>query len=144
MLKLFAKYNVLSKVELHSRYEVYTEGYETTIMIEGELSLEMAKTMILPVAIKQQTLISENILNLKKIGVSAGVAVQKERLEVIGKLIDGLCLSAAKLEKTVASDATAKIISAMKELRKSVDGLEKEVDDSIWPLPKYGEMLFIY
>jgi glutamine synthetase len=142
--KLFTKYNVLSRTELHSRYEVYTESYETTIMIEGELALEMARTMIFPVAIKQQTLISENVLNLKDIGVKAGVAVQKERLELIGTLIDGLCTASAKLEKAVAADATGKIIATVEELRVAVDGLEKEVDDVIWPLPKYGEMLFLY
>jgi glutamine synthetase len=142
--KLFDKYGVLNKTELHSRYEVYTEGYETTIMIEGELSLEMAKTMILPVAIQQQTLIAENILNLKEVGVKSGVAAQKATLEEIGELIDALCVASGKLEKAVSADATAKIIASMDELRAAVDGLEKIVDDEIWPLAKYAEMLFIY
>lgn len=142
--KLFAKYNVLSKTELHSRYEVYTESYETTIMIEGELALEIAKTMILPVAIKQQSMISDSLLKLKEVGVQSGVTSLKICIELIGNLIDDLCAATDKLEKAVASDATAKIIAAMEELRTAVDGLEKEVDDVIWPLPKYGEMLFIY
>lgn len=142
--KLFGKYHVLNKTELHSRYEVYTECYETSIMIEGEIALEIAKTMILPVAVKQQTLISGNIKGLKDAGVKAGSASQKAQLEKVGKLIDNLLAATAKLEKAVAADATAKIIAAMDETRVAVDGLEKEVDDSIWPLPKYGEMLFVY
>ena len=142
--KLFKKYKVLSETELHSRYEVYNEGYETTIMIEGETSLEIAKTMILPVAIQQQTLIAKNILKLQDVGVSAGVDVQKIRLEVIGKDIDLLCKSADKLNASIVGNSTSDIIENMELIRKAVDGLEKEVDDAIWPLPKYAEMLFIY
>ena len=142
--KLFKKYKVLSETELHSRYEVYNEGYETTIMIEGETSLEIAKTMILPVAIQQQTLIAKNIIKLKEVGVSAGVDVQKVRLEVIGKDIDLLCKSADKLNASIVGNSTSDIIENMELIRQAVDGLEKEVDDAIWPLPKYAEMLFIY
>ena len=64
--KVFEKYNVLSKTELHSRYEVFVENYDTTIKIEGKLASDMALTMILPVAIKQQQMISENILNSQR------------------------------------------------------------------------------
>jgi len=142
--KLFGKYNVLSKKELHSRYEVYLENYETTIKIEGELALDIANRMIMPVAIKQQNLISENILNLMELKVQAGLTPLKKRLESIGKLMDDLFDASEKLEKAVKANATARIISGMEKLRLAVDGLEREVDDAIWPLPTYGEMLFMY
>jgi glutamine synthetase len=142
--KLFAKYHVLSKAELHSRYEVYIENYETTIKIEGELALDMANQIIVPVVIKQQNLISETILNLEDVGMTAGLTPLKDRLERIGLLMEGLADSAEKLQKVLTANATAKIIAEMGKLRMAVDGLEKEADDAIWPLPTYGEMMFIY
>ena len=142
--KLFDKYGVLSKKELDSRYEVFLENYETTIMIEGELSLEIAKTMILPVAVKQQKMILENILDLKSLGIKAGLPELKINAEGIGKLIADLCIASNQLKKAVGIESAPKIISSMDNLRSAVDGLEKEVDDGLWPLPKYGELLFIY
>ena len=143
-VKLFEKYNILSEVELNSRYEVYMENYETTIKIEGELALDMANRMIMPVAIKQQNLISENILNMEDLGVSTGLTPLKKKLETIGILMEALSESSEKLQKAVDANATTEIISTMKTLRLAVDGLEREVDDAQWPLPTYGEMLFIY
>ncbi|NOY76149.1 MAG: glutamine synthetase type III [Kiritimatiellaeota bacterium] len=142
--KLFAKYGVLSEKELRSRHEVYLEGYETVIAIEGELSLEIAKTMILPAATRHQTMVAKNIINLKEVGVQTGVASQKKSLKLVGHLIDDLCGSADALQSATEAGATKSIIAEMANIRAAVDGLEKEIDDQIWPLPKYGEMLFIY
>jgi glutamine synthetase len=142
--KLFGKYGVLSKKELHSRYEVFLENYETTIMIEGELALDMAKTMILPVAVKQQKMLADNIMQLKSVGVKAGIKEMKVTLEEVGKLIASLCSASLELKKAIDKNSASKIIAGMEKLRSAVDGLEREVDDAIWPLPKYGEMLFIY
>ena len=142
--KLFDKYSVLSKTELHSRYEVFMENYNTTIKIEGELALDMALTTILPVAIKQQQTISDNILNLQDVGVTSGNTEMKKHIDNIGKNISSLWKAAELLKKAVNSDNSAKIITEMKKLRKAVDALEMQVDDNLWPLPKYSEMLFIY
>jgi glutamine synthetase len=143
-IKLFEKYNVLSKTELDSRYEVFMENYNTTIKIEGELALDMAMTMILPVAIQQQQSISDNILNLKEVGVTSGTSEMKKHLDRIGKNISALWKSSELLKKAVDADNSEKIIAEMDKLRVAVDALEREVDDAIWPLPKYSEMLFIY
>jgi glutamine synthetase len=129
--KVFGKYGVLSKKELHSRYEVFQENYDTSIMIEGELTLEMGKTMILPVAVDQ----------LKKI---EGVKPLKAMAAKVEKLIGALVSATGALEKAIAAENSEKIIAAMLKVREAGDALEKEVDDKAWPLPKYGEMLFIY
>ena len=113
-------------------------------MIEGELSLDMAKTMILPVAIKQQQLIADNIIKLKSVEVKAGIKELKENLTTVGNLIAELCTSATALKTAISKKSTEEILSSMEKLRTAVDRLEKEVDDTLWPLPKYGEMLFIY
>jgi len=143
-IKLFKKYNVLSERELHSRYEVYMENYQTTIQIEAELTLNMASTLILPVAIKQMKLISENILNLEDLGVSAGLGTLKSQLEKVGLLMDELSISFDKLQLAVDKKDTSQMIFEMSTLRSAVDGLEAIIDDAIWPLPTYSEMLFIY
>ena len=69
---------------------------------------------------------------------------QKDLAERIGKLLDGITAAAAKLEKVLAKDENGVgVADALCELRKLVETLEKQVDDDLWPLPKYREMLFI-
>ena len=142
--KLFAKYGVLDKKELHSRYEVFTENYDTTILIEGSMALKLAKTMILPAAVAQQTSYADSLSCLESAGVSKGVKPIAAKTELIGGLIDSLSTAMDKLEKAVSKEDSAKIIDAMVILRDSADALENEIDDDLWPLPKYGELLFIY
>jgi glutamine synthetase len=142
--KLFSKYQVLSEKELESRYEVYKENYETTIMIEGNTALEIAKTMIFPSAVKQQSMILENLKALTKTGIKSGASSLSNSAEKLGDLIDTLATAAEALESSLEKEDSAAIISTMSELRIAADGLEKEVDDAIWPLPKYRELLFVY
>ena len=142
--KLFRKYKVLNKTELHSRYEVYSEGYETTILIEGKLALEIAKTQILPVALSAQRTLADNLCKLASLGVDTGTGELKVELEKVSGLVGALCRGNTALEQAVAGEKAAEIICAMAGVRDAVDALEQEVDDSAWPLPKYGELLFIY
>ena len=142
--KLFRKYKVLNKTELHSRYEVYSEGYETTILIEGKLALEIAKTQILPVALSAQRTLADNLCKLASLGVDTGIGELKAELEKVSGLVGALCRGNTALEQAVAGEKAAEIICAMAGVRDAVDALEQEVDDSAWPLPKYGELLFIY
>ena len=76
--------------------------------------------------------------------MKAGLASQKAAAEAIGKLLDGIDLECRNLEKALAAkDASSKVVESMAALRKLVDSLEKRVDDDLWTLPKYREMLFI-
>ena len=104
----------------------------------------MVKTMFLPIAIKQQGAIADNIIKLKAIGVTAGSEEQKKKTVIIGNLISDICESCDKMEKGLETHKTDAILKETQNMRKAVDKLEQEVDDYIWPLPKYGEMLFIY
>jgi glutamine synthetase len=142
--KLFTKYNVFSEKELSSRFEVFTEKYEMDITIEAKLALDMAKTMILPVAFKYQSLIAEAATQVESLGIKAGVKEQKASLKLIGTLISDAYASCASLTKAIDAECPAGMIEAMESLREAVDGLEAEVDDNLWQLPKYGEMLFMY
>jgi glutamine synthetase len=139
---LFKKYKVLSKRELESRHEVFLEQYATKINIESETAAAIARTEILPAAVRY--------LNELKIS---------ELDELIGEvepLIKELHFAVLELEevnlKESQDDSTAvkwaaymhdKTLPAMDDVRDVADRLEGIVADDLWPLPKYSEMLFI-
>ncbi len=142
--KVFSSYGVLSRTELHSRYEVYHEQYVKTILIEGRLSLDMAKTIILPAALRQQTLLADSLAQRQQLKINLGNALLKRRLEKLCVLVNDLCAAADAIEGAIDAGKTAEIIRHQGQLRVAADRIELEVDDQFWPLPKYGEMLFLY
>jgi glutamine synthetase len=142
-IRLFSNYNVLSEVELHSRYEVFIEEYSKVIAIEGEMGLDIAKTMIFPAALKYQTAILDNLAKTKSLELNAGLKSLNKKSEKLGGLIDNLSDRIETMEQSVLLGVSKEIIKSLKELRFTVDELEAEVDDSVWPLTKYSEMLFL-
>ena len=134
---MFRKYGVFTEAELRSRYEVYYEDFKTRSRIEGELALIMARTVINPAVVR----------HLKQIGAAAGAATVPAldaELEVAGSLYGELTKAEAALEEVLPTGDPELIRARQVELRKLVDRLEKVVDDELWPLPKYRELLFIY
>jgi glutamine synthetase len=135
----FENYNVLSKRELESRYEVWVEQYFIRANIEAETAFSIAKTMLLPAALRHLALIAES-------GVSA---LEGEVRGLVDELTDALGeLEAANADPgleglELAIHARDKQLAAMDRVREAADKLEKVVADDIWPLPKYEEMLFI-
>jgi glutamine synthetase len=135
----FENYSVLSKRELESRYEVWVEQYWIRANIEAETTFSIAKTMILPAALRHLALVQ-----------GSGVAGLDG--EVRG-LVEELSAALGKLEQAnvdpglegleMAIHARDEQIAAMAEVREAADKLEKVVADDLWPLPKYEEMLFI-
>ena len=143
-IKLFEKYKVFSGAELHSRYEIFMEEYNKTIMIEGKVGLNIIKTMIFPAAVRQQSILSESLMKLKALGVKAGAEPQKKHLELVGKSIDELSVLVTKLAKAIDGHNVSDILKGLVSARATVDALELIVDDELWPLPKYTELLFMY
>jgi glutamine synthetase len=149
---LFEKYGVLNRRELEARYEVYLEQYFKTINIEGETAADIARTMILPGAIRYLSELASAVESLDAVGVK-GAGVRKG-LEEVNALIDELratldVLVAQNLElggDEVASKAQHmrdNIIPAMEAVREVADRLEKVLPDDLWPLPTYRDMLFV-
>jgi glutamine synthetase len=138
-VSMFEKYGVLSKRELESRFEVWAEQYAIRANIEAETTFSIAKTMILPAALRHLALIGES-------GVSA---IEGEVRGLIDELIAALGeLEAANADPgleglEMAIHARDKQVAAMASVREAADKLEKVVADDLWPLPKYEEMLFI-
>ena len=141
--ELFGKFNVFTEAELESRYEIFMEEYAKKIKIEGELSLSLARTVIMPAASKQLAELAESIMNQKNAGLAAGLAAKKAMAETIGGLLDNVDSCCKDLEEALKTGNQAPVVKAMAALRHNVDALELNVDDELWPLPKYREMLFI-
>jgi glutamine synthetase len=138
----FKKYKVLSKRELESRYDVFTEQYVMNINIEAETAASIARTMVLPAAVRY-------LNELRASGL-------EELLGEIEPLIRELHFALTKLEDANLDEnhpegspqkeaiyMRDKVILAMDDVRDVADRLERLVADDLWPLPKYSEMLFI-
>jgi len=137
---LFERNGVLKKGELESRYEIYKEQYEKTILIEAECALTMAKTMIIPAVIDYQSSLAGSIDEVKGCGIAS-----KESLKLLKKicaLSESALSGIEELEKSISGGSSENIITAMNKLRESVDGLEGLVPEDIWPLPSYADMMF--
>jgi glutamine synthetase len=139
-VSMMTKYGVLNERELDSRYEVWLEQYIIRANIEAETADSIARTMILPAALRYLAL-----------GDESGIGAVTEEAT---PLVDQLMASIKELDEAneypegvegmdLAIYARDKQIAAMERVRDAADGLEKIVADDLWPLPKYAEMLFI-
>ncbi|HHQ44921.1 MAG TPA: glutamine synthetase type III [Candidatus Altiarchaeales archaeon] len=141
----FEKYGVLSRKELESRHEILMENYMKTIDIEGKTALDMAKTMILPAATRQQSRLAKTVKHLAEIDAeNPSLTGHKKQLDKISRLTADLYKNIQELEKTVEDGQTQTTKNSMNKLKQTIDTLEKETSDKNWPLPKYSELLFIY
>ncbi|MEZ5073832.1 MAG: glutamine synthetase III [Solirubrobacterales bacterium] len=136
----FERYNVLSKRELEARFEVWVEQYSVRANIEAETARSIAKTMLLPAAIRYAA-------EVDAAGI-AGVATE------LRSLIEQFVTTIQELERAnvypdglggleLAEYARDYQLARMAEVRKVADALELIVADDLWPLPKYSEILFI-
>lgn len=140
---LFTRYGIFNGREMESRFEVFLEEYHRRIRIEGELSLEMATSMILPAVVEEFHHLTEAVSHAITAGISGGSTSLQCMAEELGADIDDLNDCASHL-RIALKGCHEEIISAMNALREVVDRLEVRVSDAAWPLPKYREMLFIY
>ena len=133
---------MLSKRELEARYEVFTEQYAVNLNIESETEAAIARTMVLPAAVRY-------LNELRASGL-------EELVGEVEPLVKELHFALTKLEDVNLPENQPdsspqkwavymrdKVIPAMDDVRDVADRLEKLVADDLWPLPKYQEMLFI-
>lgn len=150
VVNLFEKYEVLSGRELDSRLETYLEQYCMTIKVEAKLTLETARTMIFPAAVRYQNELASTCANLKLVGYE----FDTDTLDRVTLLVKSLQDSMAVLEHTMEAEGANGLMEearrscdillpAMETVRRYADDLEGLVADDLWPLPTYQEMLFI-
>jgi glutamine synthetase len=158
VVKLFDKLNVLSPRELEARQEIEFENYILKIQIESRLMGDITQNYFIPAAVEYQNKLIQNVQGLISIlGDKAGKAAAKAQISLIERL--SLHLNAMKSasdimlenrkkankmegaeKKALAYCDTVKV--HFDEIRYHADKLELLVDDELWPLPKFREMLF--
>lgn len=155
-LSLFEKYEVLSRVELKSRQLIHLERYMKDMEIEIKCLHNICMNQIIPAAASYQKRLAGAINATKEaLGSAAVVSSQIELLKKVMDLINSVYATdkeiqarmeaacAIRDEQKKAEMLSSKVKPKMDEMREYVDALEGLVDDEIWPLPKFWEILFI-
>ncbi|MCP9943440.1 glutamine synthetase III [Cyanobium sp. ATX 6E8] len=152
--ELFERQGVLSPVELESRFEVYSEQYVLAIEVEAKLALQIARTQVYPAAVRYLGELGTALQEQQAMGLHPNLKLRNQ----LGELLEQLNNGCDALEEALSggshgegadhteahmrhcADTLMPLIGA---LRSAVDGLEGLVDDDLWPLPSYREMLFV-
>ena len=153
---LFEEMDVMNRIELEARFEIDVEEYTKRLQIESRVLGDIARNHVVPTAINYQNTLLENTKNLKEIFGEEYKKIAKEQIELIMTIsnhiteINALTLKmiderkkANQLEGLKSAEAYCnKVKPFFDEIRYHCDKLETMVDDNIWPLTKYRELLF--
>jgi glutamine synthetase len=158
-VKLFKSTGVLTEKELHARTEIYWETYTKKVQIEARVLGDLALNHIVPVAIEYQSALVKNVQGLKELFSAAEFKdLASARLELIKEVSNHISTVKAKTKAMIDArkvankieDAREKAISYattvfpyLSDIRYHIDKLELIVDNEMWTLPKYRELLFI-
>ncbi|MEW4924561.1 glutamine synthetase III [Algibacter sp. 2305UL17-15] len=157
-IALFEDMKVMSKIEVEARYEVEIEAYIKHIQIESRVLGDIARNHIVPTAVKYQNILIDNVKGLKEIFEKDYKALAKEQMNLIRAIsdhIDGINSNVTKMidERKNANNLSdisekaeaycQKVKPFFDDIRYHCDKLELLVDDELWPLTKYRELLFI-
>jgi glutamine synthetase len=156
-IALFEEMEVMSKVEMEARYEVELEDYVNHIQIESRVLGDIARNHIVPTAVRYQNVLIDNVRGLKDIFEDNYKKLAKEQLVLIEEIsthIESINANVTKMTnerkkanglQDIEKKAHAYCFSVkpfFDEIRYHCDKLELLVDDEIWPLPKYRELMF--
>ena len=156
-IALYEELGIMSKIEIEARHEIQVEEYAMRIQIEGRVLGDIARNHVIPTAIRYQNILIENAEGLKELFGKDFMKVAGEQM----KLIEAISNHIAKINKGITDmtnerkkanklDDTEKRAFAycdnvrpyFEEIRYHCDKLELLVDDELWPLTKYRELLF--
>ena len=155
-IDLFEEMNVMSRVEVEARHEIELDEYILRIQIEGRVLGDIARNHVIPTAVKYQNTLIENVSGLKNIFGNEFINHAKEQIDLIEKISAHIAGINSKVEamtderrkaNKVNGQASAdaycnKVKPFFEEIRYHCDKLEMMVDDELWPLAKYRELLF--
>ena len=158
-IEMFARTGVFTDVELHARNEVKWEVYTKKVQIEARVLGDLAINHIIPVATRYQSFLVDNLVKIKTLfneeksnliatqdlgtieKISRHMMVIKDTVEA---MVDARRLAnRLKDEREKAIAYHDNVVPCMETIRYHIDKLELMVDNEIWPLPKYRELLFI-
>ena len=158
-ISMFERMGVFNKVELEARNEVKWEMYTKKIQIEARVLGDLAINHIIPVATRYQSILVDNLVKIKSLFddvKSEKIAAQD--LQTIEKISEHMSAIKEEVEKMVDARRNANalkcerekaiayhdnVVPGMERIRYHIDKLELMVDNEMWPLPKYRELLFI-
>lgn len=157
-IEMFESMNVMTEMELKARNEIKWETYTKTIQIEARIFGDMAINHIIPIATRYQSSLTDNVHKLREIFGEEAMELSDENIKLIReismrtknitskvqKMIDARKIAnkiECQREKAIAYHDT--VAPFLEEIRYDIDKLEMVIDDEIWPLPKYRELLFI-
>jgi glutamine synthetase len=154
---LFEEMNVMSKVETEARYEIENEEYTLRIQIESRVLGDIAGNHVIPTAVRYQNMLIKNVSGLKEIFGKDFEKYASEQILLIKKISSHIEVIHAKVDAMITARKKANVITDpvkkaqeycnkvkpfFEEIRYHCDKLEIMVDDEIWPLTKYRELLF--
>ncbi len=159
IIELYDKHKILTGRELFARYEIKLEQYTKKIQIESRVMGDLASNHIIPTAIRYQNLLIENVKGLKEVLDSkTWVKLSNTQIQTIKEIsehINGIKTNVALMleerkkanriesEKEKALAYNIKVLPYLETIRQHVDKLELLVDDELWPMPKYRELLLV-
>ena len=154
---VFNKLGVLAPNEVEARFEILNETYVKKLQIEARVIGDMCLNHVIPAAVKYQNLLIENIKGMKEIFGADFQMLCASEIETLKKIslyinnasadVEALVEARKKANRIEDIAQRAKIYSyevkpMMEKVRESADNLEMIIDDELWPLPKYRELLF--
>jgi glutamine synthetase len=155
---LYKEMNVMNEIEVEARYEIEVEEYVKKIQIEGRVLGDIARNHVIPTAIKYQNMLIENVKGLKAIFDKDFEKIGKEQINIIKEISEHISIINSKVEAMTEERKKAnnidhadkkadayceKVKPFFEDIRYSCDKLELLVDDELWTLTKYRELLFI-
>ena len=154
---VLARYQVLSPREVVARQDILLEEFSTTLVIEAQVTLEMGRTILLPAALAWQKELATVILSLRQAGMENATESHALLLERVNRHVRDFMIALDRLDEElprcldIKGSALKKsqfcrdlLVPVMAACRAEGDALEKLVDDALWPVPKYRELLWIY
>ncbi len=156
-IDLFEKMGVMNEIEAKARYEIEIEEYVMRIQIEGRVLGDIARNHVIPTGVKYQNTLISNVSGLKELYGSDFKKYAKEQLEIIEEISEYIGKINAKVNEMTEERRKANKIEDLEkkavtycnkvkpifdQIRYNCDKLELIVDDELWPLTKYRELLF--
>ena len=158
-VKMFADTGVFNRIELEARNEVKWEMYTKKIQIEARVLGDLAINHIIPVATRYQSVLLDNLYKIKSLfPADKSEKISAQDMAAIERISEHIAIIRAEVAEMVEARKRANrieserekalayhdhVLPRMETIRYNIDKLELDVDDEMWPLPKYRELLFI-
>jgi len=156
-IDLYEEMDVMSEIEIKARHEIELDEYSLRIQIEGRVLGDIALNHVVPTAVNYQNTLIKNVKGLKEIFGKEFESIAKDQIDLVRKISEHIGVITSKTNAMIEERKKANVMEEAEEkaitycenvkpyfdkIRYHCDKLELMVDDELWPLAKYREMLF--